>query len=949
MTLQLRPYQQEAVDAVFGYWQSEPGNPLVDLATGCGKSAVAAELVQRLLSGWPDIRIVIATHVGEIISQNYQELLGLWPFAPAGIYSAGLGRRDRSSRILFCGIQTVWNKASEIGQVDVLMIDEAHLVPPKASTMYGQFIAALREANPDMKILGLTATPFRLDSGRLDEGDDRLFDRVVYSYSVGPAIQDGYLAPLSSKPTATGFDLSGVGRLGGDYKQNALQAAVDKEEVTRRAVQEIVAKGADRRSWLCFCAGVEHALHVRDAIREHGITCEAVTGATPKDERRKILEAYKRYEIQCLTNNSVLCLDEQTEILTRQGWVGIDEMTPDHLIAAWADDHSVVFTPPELIVRRDRMPDEKMVSVEGRRSNIRVTANHRMIVAGRYDDWGVMPAGDIVGRKLFVPTSGLAAPCDVRPTVVEATRDQLRRRVNSNALNYRRKGMTPDDARTAALAETERLAGLAPKAPTDLTIAECHFIGFWLGDGTLSPRCEFSQSTVYPIIIDWFDRVLKDCGFSHSRSVKTPPADVQNPYVRWSIARGTGGSQQATDGGYYTVEPYLRKDGSDLLWGLNDEQFAAVLHGFWMADGNHRSGAPWKGTGTSVQGTQKSLYDLLQAIGACRGYRMTINPVPQKNPRHSPQWCLRWRKSSRAQFVRDVPLIENEWRAERVWCVTSSTGRLITRRGGRVTVVGNTTGFNHKGVDLLAFLRPTLSASLYLQMAGRGTRPLYAPGADLSTKEGRLAGIAAGPKPDCLVLDFAGLVRKHGPVDMVEPKRPGKGEGEAPIKQCPECEELVHASVRVCTCCGYEFPPSEEARHAATADITPIMSTAEPVWHAVTGRTFREHPPKSGKPPTVKITYMLGLKAQNEWLCPGHSGFAKAKSDRFWRAHGGALPFPRSADEFLDRAAELAVTAEVQLRPAGKYLDVLAWRAGQPAVMPAPAQAADMLDDAIPF
>lgn len=563
--LQPRPYQAEAVDAVFDYWSDEGGNPLVDLATGCGKSLVMVMLIQRLLGGWPDMRILVATHVAELIEQNYRELLGIWPFAPAGIYSAGLGRRDSQAQILFCGIQTAWNKIDAIGHVDVLLIDEAHLVPPDASTMYGRFIGSLRAINPDIRIVGLTATPFRLDSGRLDEGDDRMFDRVVYSYGIGPAVQDGYLAPLSSKPTATGFDLSGVGRLGGDYKQNALQAAVDKEEVTRRAVAEIVAKGEDRRSWLCFCAGVDHALHVRDEIRAHGITCETITGSTPKEERRRILEAYKHFEIRCLTNNSVL-----------------------------------------------------------------------------------------------------------------------------------------------------------------------------------------------------------------------------------------------------------------------------------------------------------------------------------------------------------------------------------------------TTGFNHKGVDLIAALRPTLSASLYLQMMGRGTRPIYAPGADLSTQGGRLAGIAGGPKPNCLVLDFAGLVRRHGPVDMVEPRRPGKGEGEAPVKQCPECEELVHASVRSCTCCGYEFPPNEEARHDATADINPILSNSEPIWHDVTGRTFREHPPKGDKAPTVKVTYMLGMKAQNEWLCPGHSGFAKAKSDRFWRAHRGALPFPRSAGEFLDRAGELAVTAEIQLKPAGKYQDVIGWRAGEMPTANDNIPAEDW-DDAIPF
>lgn len=167
--LKLRDYQSSAIDAVFDYWREFDGNPLVDLATGCGKSLVMAKLIQRLIEGWSDMRVMIVTHVAELIEQSYLELLGVWPFAPAGIYSAGLGRRDARSQIVFAGIQTVHNKAQQIGHVDVLMVDECHLIPINSNTMYRKFIDALLEINPDMKILGLTATPYRLDSGRLDE------------------------------------------------------------------------------------------------------------------------------------------------------------------------------------------------------------------------------------------------------------------------------------------------------------------------------------------------------------------------------------------------------------------------------------------------------------------------------------------------------------------------------------------------------------------------------------------------------------------------------------------------------------------------------------------------------------------------------------------------------------------------------------------------------------
>lgn len=557
--LELRPYQREALDALYSYWNNDGGSPLIVCPTGGGKSLIIATLMQELLRDYPDMRILNVTHVRELLTQNYKELLGIWPFAPAGLFSAGLGQSDAHAQIIFGGVQTIANKTSRIGHIDLVLVDEAHLVPRKSETQYGKLFAGLRAINPEMRIAGLTATPFRLGEGKLTDGDGAMFDAVAYEIPVGTLIDDGYLCRPVSKGMTTGYDLDGVGKVGGDYNQGKLQAAVDKESVTRAAVDEVVKYGdnpqARRKAWLLFCAGVEHAYHMRDEIRSRGITCEAVAGETPTGERDRILADFKSGRIRAVTNNSVL-----------------------------------------------------------------------------------------------------------------------------------------------------------------------------------------------------------------------------------------------------------------------------------------------------------------------------------------------------------------------------------------------TTGFNHPGVDLLALCRPTLSASLYVQMIGRGLR--NAPG-----------------KENCLVLDFAGCVRKHGPIDCVTVKEPGKGEGDAPVKQCPKCESLVHASAKVCQDCGYEFPPNEEAKHSAQADITPVLSTAAPVWHAVTGRHFREHPPKPGKPPSVKVTYMLGLHAQNEWICCQHDGYAKAKADRWWRLHGGALPFPRTVAEFLDRADELKVTAEIQMRPNGKYQDIVGHRAGSATQVAEPANdnwkplhaAGDNWSEEVPF
>ena len=221
----------------------------------------------------------------ELIAQNHAEMLGLWPEAPAGIYSAGLGRREADARILFAGIQSVHRKAAEIGHCDLVLIDEAHLIPAASATMYRRFLDELTAINPKLKVIGFTATPYRLDSGMLHEGEGALFTDIAYEVSVRDLIDQGYLCPLVSKQPKTRLDVAGVGSRGGEFIASELQAAVDKEAITRAAVSEIIAYGADRKSWLAFCSGVDHARHVAEEFRSRGITCATIFGDTPKDER----------------------------------------------------------------------------------------------------------------------------------------------------------------------------------------------------------------------------------------------------------------------------------------------------------------------------------------------------------------------------------------------------------------------------------------------------------------------------------------------------------------------------------------------------------------------------------------------------------------------------------------------------------------------------------------
>jgi DNA repair protein RadD len=232
----------------------------------------------------------------------------LWPDAPIGINSAGIGEREWGASIIFAGVQSVWRSAARLGPRHLVLIDEAHLVPHDGDGMYRSLLSELRALAPTdgMRIAGFSATPFRLDSGRLDEGEGKIFDNVVFDYDVGRGIREGWLSPLTSKATSTEINISGVGRRGGEFIAGELERAADDNAVIAAACDEIVVRGVDRRSWLVFCCGVLHAHHVCDALRMRGVACRVVTGETPLTKREESIAAFKAGAIRCLVNVNVL-------------------------------------------------------------------------------------------------------------------------------------------------------------------------------------------------------------------------------------------------------------------------------------------------------------------------------------------------------------------------------------------------------------------------------------------------------------------------------------------------------------------------------------------------------------------------------------------------------------------------------------------------------------------
>jgi len=302
-----RYYQRAAVDSIWARIGKAKKGILVSMATGTGKSTVQAMACQEALEGWPDTGILIVTSVKELVRQNFEELIEIWPEAPACIYSAGLGVKDLSKPIIIAGIQSIYKQSHKIPRrIDLMFIDECQDLSDEDGTMFRRFISELLVINPDMRICGLSATIYRMRQGLLTEGKNALFDEVVYEYGILQGISDGFLSPLISKPMALQFDVTDVKISSGEYQAGQLERAVDKDYLTIAVVDELIKYGEDRRCWLVFCAGIDHAIHVRDEIRSRGISCETVHSKTPHPERDAIFRRYKAGEIRCITNVGVM-------------------------------------------------------------------------------------------------------------------------------------------------------------------------------------------------------------------------------------------------------------------------------------------------------------------------------------------------------------------------------------------------------------------------------------------------------------------------------------------------------------------------------------------------------------------------------------------------------------------------------------------------------------------
>lgn len=259
-----------------------------------------------------------------------------------------------------------------------------------------------------------------------------------------------------------------------------------------------------------------------------------------------------------------------------------------------------------------------------------------------------------------------------------------------------------------------------------------------------------------------------------------------------------------------------------------------------------------------------------------------------------------------------------------------------------------TTGFDFPAMDCIIMLRPTKSPGLWVQMLGRGTRPFYAEGFDLSTVEGRLAAIAASVKQNCLVLDFAYNTAEMGPInDPKLPKKKGKGGGDAPIKTCgrtgdPPVTNLVliddqvqegcgawnHPSARNCIQCGAEF--TFEVKFGADASTSALLADSSGAYEKPVVNDFKvnrvsyEIHKKPGRPDSIRVFYYCGLRRFSHYILPEHGGNPRKRSEHWWMLHGGGA-MPESTLECRREIDSLRVPASIRVWEKKDYPQIMDW------------------------
>lgn len=284
---------------------------MIVLPTGAGKSLIIAELA-RIAKG----RVLVLAHVKELVEQNYAKYVSYG--LPAGIFSASLGQKDSEQKAIFGSVQSVARAPDEFFKgFSLLVIDECHRVAEEGSTQYQDVIKKMQANNPDLCILGLTATPYRLglgwiyefaQAGEIKTDKKRFFKQCIFELSLSYMIKKGYLtAPVKVDIPVVCYDFSELE----DLDRNFTTAEVERILKSQKRLTPFIIKNIiditnrfDRKGVMIFSSSVKHAEEIVSYLPEG--EARVVLGDTEMKDRDRIVSDFKARKFKYLVNVSVL-------------------------------------------------------------------------------------------------------------------------------------------------------------------------------------------------------------------------------------------------------------------------------------------------------------------------------------------------------------------------------------------------------------------------------------------------------------------------------------------------------------------------------------------------------------------------------------------------------------------------------------------------------------------
>lgn len=310
--MQLRPYQQDCLDATLNDLRTNP-NVLIQAATGAGKTIFFSALIRHCMEQY-QMRIGVVAHREQLVRQAADKLLKVWPEgAPhVGLACASVSSNIELERPVVIGSpQTLANRIGDMPPLHMLIVDECHRLPPEnVQSQYGDLIHSLRNYYPEMRLVGVTATPFRLQHGYIygtqcRRSERNWFGKLTYNISIATLQEQGFLVPYRALQ-AHAPDLSKVKKTAGEYSLSDLGKEMSGALHVGSAVKAVQEYAADRQHIVVFAVTIEHARALRDAFRAAGYTAACVHSKQPQAKRLAILDDFDHGRLHVVCNVGIL-------------------------------------------------------------------------------------------------------------------------------------------------------------------------------------------------------------------------------------------------------------------------------------------------------------------------------------------------------------------------------------------------------------------------------------------------------------------------------------------------------------------------------------------------------------------------------------------------------------------------------------------------------------------